>query len=119
MPVQAPDPLQQHIHRAKVGDQQVGAQIQALFQSLSADHDPAPQRAVLADGRLDGAVQKRAILGSEAAVVQRRTPRDGQEEAGLTAGGEGLLCAGHRVPDHKHTGPFARRLYRQTGGFVA
>ena len=53
MAMQPPDPLQQHIHRAQVGDQQVSIKIEALFQRLGADQQHRPDGGTFAEPGAD------------------------------------------------------------------
>ena len=69
--VQTPDALQQHIHRAQVGDQQVGVDVQRLLQGLGADDNQATGFAIAAQPRFNCVVQQEAVIRSETAMMQR------------------------------------------------
>jgi hypothetical protein len=43
MPMQAANALQKHIHRAVVGNEQIGVDVQALLQGLRADQQQRPR----------------------------------------------------------------------------
>ena len=101
--MQPADPLQQHVDRTQVGEQEIGIDVQTLFQRLGADDDAAAGRAVM--GRqccLHRLVQQPSVLRRETAVMQRRAARRGQQQVlgpclpHRLEGGDGL---GHRVAD--------------------
>jgi hypothetical protein len=72
MAMQPADALRQHIHRCKVGDQQVGINVQALRQCLGADqHQATCVLALFAEAALDLGIQADAVGAGEAAVVKR------------------------------------------------
>ena len=73
VPMQASEPLQENIHRAEVGHEEIGVDVERLLQGLGADdHATAGLAAFLAERLLHGFVQQSAILRRETAVVQRR-----------------------------------------------
>ena len=113
VPVEPPDPLQQHVDRADVGEQQVGVDVERLFQRLRADHDrPAPRPVRLAEHALDGFVQAVPIFGREPAVMQRRSFRNLQHDVFAALRRQRLedrLRARDGVADHQYLRAFPRR----------
>jgi hypothetical protein len=68
--------LQQNVDRAKIGDKDVGVDVEALFEGLRADGDHAAWGAPFGhrrQGGFDDFVHELAILGREAAVMKSRT----------------------------------------------
>ena len=53
MSMQTANPLQQHIDRAQIGDQQVGVDVQRLFQRLRAHNDKSAGGAAFAQQHLN------------------------------------------------------------------
>ena len=80
MPVEASDALQQNVHGAKVGDEQVGVDVQGLLQRLGADHHPAAVIPFPSDLFLNGGVQQPPVLCGEPAVVQSREAQTGEQQ---------------------------------------
>ena len=74
VPVQASDPLQEHIDRTEIRDQVVGVDVERLFEGLCSDHHHAARHASLGQRALHGVVKQPAILHGEAAVMQCRVP---------------------------------------------
>src|SRR5690606_16965837 len=71
--VEAPDALEQDVHRAEVRDQQIGVEVEALLHRLRRDHDRAgTARRILAEARLDRLVELAPVVVDEARVMKRR-----------------------------------------------
>jgi hypothetical protein len=70
MAVQPPNALQQNVHRRKVRNKQIGVDIEALLQCLSANEDQRPARTFLADRLLYGSVEPPPVGAGEATVMQ-------------------------------------------------
>ena len=123
--VQSTQALQQHIHGAQVGDEQVGINVQTLLQRLRAnDHQPCTTgagAALLAHLLLHLSIQQRPILAAETAVVQGadaahfeqavHCARCGQRLHGLQGGDGG----GHGVAHHQHARALGRCFHGQGG----
>ena len=108
MAVNTSEPLQEHIHRAQIGEQNVRVNVERLFQSLCSDDDQSPIAPPLAQFGFHGLVQQFAILGGEPAVMERGATFNAQAEAlsatlkQLAVHPLGLL---DRVAYHQHLGP--------------
>ena len=108
--LQATDALQQHVHRAEIGNQQVGVDVQRLLQCLRAHHDAAAGLAVLAQQPLYCVIQQPAVANGEAAMMQRRDAMDAEQKTGVLRAGQLLECLlrldgiAHGVAHHQHLG---------------
>ena len=69
--VQAAQSLQQNVCRAEVGNDQVGIDVEALFQCLGTDQDQTARGALAPDPTLDLRIEQLAVFAGKAAVVQR------------------------------------------------
>jgi hypothetical protein len=67
--MQTADALQQDVHRAQVGDQEIGVDIETLFESLSTDDDQSAAWPLLAQAFFDRGVEQRPVLAAETAVM--------------------------------------------------
>ncbi|ODN66484.1 hypothetical protein A6302_04438 [Methylobrevis pamukkalensis] len=119
--MQPADALEQHVHRAEIGDENVGTKVKRLLQRLGADDDAPAGRAVLADGRLHRRVKACAILGRKAAVVQSRNAADREQQARFCckAGSMSFLSTGHRVANDQHPRTPARGFDGMARGICA
>ncbi len=110
MAVESPQPLQQHVHRAQVGEQHVEVHVQALLHGLGSDDDPGIVRSALAEPVFQGLVQHTPVIAGKAGVVQRYdvVAAEQVERSGPREGFQGELdfhSAGHRIAQHEHAGP--------------
>lgn len=73
--MQPPDPLQEDVDGAKIGNQEIGVDVQRLLKRLCPNDDDSPLWAlpVWRKHIFHGFIQKSAVLGGEAAVVERGT----------------------------------------------
>ena len=119
--VQAADALQQHVHRAQVGHQPVGVDVQALFQGLGADEQEGTCRRVLAHAPAHFAIQQlpvgpgvAAMVGTRLAVHGKQGGRQYRVRIRQTRQRQG---AGHGVQHHHHppAGRHGRAQVRQQG----
>lgn len=82
--VEAADPLEEYVHRAEVGEEQVGVEVEALLDGLGGDEDTTlPLRAALAEADLNGGVEKAAVDAGESSVVRGDDIADAEEEAAV------------------------------------
>jgi hypothetical protein len=72
--MQTPQPLEQHVCRTEVSDNQVRINIERLLKRLCTDDDQATFGATLlmAEDAIDSLVEQRSIFASEPPVMQRR-----------------------------------------------
>ena len=86
MAMQSPDALQQHVSGAKVGDEQVGVDVQRLLQRLRAHHHQPAGGPSPPQSPLNLLIQQLAVNSRETSVVQRGYDRPrrtaGQRPAG-------------------------------------
>jgi hypothetical protein len=111
MPVQSSQPLDQDIHRRKVGDEPVGIDVEALLQRLGADQKFRPFGRGFAQLRGDRRIQQFAILAGKAAMMGAGDPIDGKEggqqlraflgDGGFDRAEQGIGPA-YGVADHQH-----------------
>ena len=111
--VHAADALQQHVHRAEVGDQQIGVDVEGLFQRLRPDHDAARARARRIDAQrsFHGRIEELAVLDREAAVMKGRETGCPHEQRLASRGVHGLPGSDRRadgVPNDEHPSASAR-----------
>jgi len=79
MPMQPADALQQHIHWREIGDQQIGVDIETLFERLGADQDERPRRPLVADLPLHRTIEPAPIHAGEPPVMQCRDAVEPEE----------------------------------------
>ena len=103
MPVQAADALQEHIHRAQIGDQEVGVDVEALLERLGADDDESTRAGSIAtEPHLHGLVEQQPVLEREPAMVESGHALDSEEQVEQARPGEPVaegLEQRHRIGD--------------------
>ena len=72
--MQTANALQQHVHWAEIGDQQIRIEIERCFQCLCAHNYSRRPGALLAENSLDRCVQQQAIRSTEPPMMERGDP---------------------------------------------
>ena len=81
--VQSADALKEHIDGAQVRDQKVRVQIQALLGGLRGNRDATSLGALLAEGGLQGCIERQPVLPSVPGVVGSRLACAGEQEGAV------------------------------------
>ena len=121
--MQPANPLQQHIRRAEVGQQQVGIDVQRLLQRLRADYHEAGGLTACAPAQplFHRIVQQLAVGRRKPPVMQRGDAVDGEQQRRTTGAGQFLQGrlrvdgVGDGVADYQHFGPGASGVQRPAG----
>jgi hypothetical protein len=117
MPMEPTDALQEHVDRAKVGEQQINVHVQGLLYCLCRNQDATPIGPLLTDAFLQRLVQRAPIDSGEAAMVRSNDALAREQEPFARSGKsfDGLLrrnAVGDRVPHDEDLRPSTRGLER-------